>query len=61
MMLMAIPNGALGIDGGEEDEDAPRPCGSRSKEDPTLRCVSPVGHAGRHTYRPAEGSVGPLN
>jgi hypothetical protein len=38
----------------EEDEGEPMPCGSRSKADPTLFCVSEVGHVGRHKYRPAD-------
>ena len=35
----------------EEDEVDPMPCGSQSKDDPTLFCVSEVGHKGRHKYR----------
>ena len=36
----------------EEGEVDPLPCGSQSKDDPTLLCVSEVGHSGRHKYRP---------
>jgi hypothetical protein len=37
----------------EEDElGEPMPCGSQSKDDPTLFCVSEVAHKGRHKYRP---------
>jgi hypothetical protein len=33
------------------EEVGPMPCGSQCEDDPTLFCVSEVGHKGRHKYR----------
>ena len=57
VMVLAIANRQNLVDQAEEsaaEEEAalPTPCGSRSKDDPDLYCVSEVGHPGRHKFRP---------
>jgi hypothetical protein len=62
VMVLAIANRQNLVDqphmqDEEEDEPEPLPCGSHSKDDPSLFCVSEVGHLGRHKYRPINGMV----
>jgi hypothetical protein len=44
----------------DQDDGEPMPCGSQSKDDPTMYCVKEVAHVGRHKYRPISFD-GPLN
>jgi hypothetical protein len=58
VMVLAIANRQNLMDQAhvqEMDEDRlgePMPCGSQSKDDPSLYCVKEVAHVGRHKYRP---------
>ncbi len=48
----------------EEEQGEPMPCGSQSKDDPTLYCVKEVAHLGRHKFRPmsfTRSETGSLN
>jgi hypothetical protein len=60
VMVLAIANrqnlaeqaqAALDLEDATEGME-PMPCGSQSKDDPTLYCVKEVAHVGRHKYRP---------
>ena len=58
VMVLAIANRQNLLDQPPMQEEGelgePMPCGLQSKDDPTLHCVSEVGHLGRHKYRPAD-------
>ena len=60
ILLMATANRNGQQEQEQEELGEPMPCGFRSKTDPTLSCISKVGHPGRHKLRPP-GFEGPLN
>ena len=58
VMVLAIANRQNLMDQqppAEEPAPEPLPCGSQSKDDPTLFCEGEVGHSGRHKYRSITG------
>ena len=67
VMTLAIANRELtGVQQQEEAEEEPQPCGDIDGAFPQTRaCVSPVGHRGRHKYRPVaadgDGSMSRVN
>ena len=62
VMTLAIANREMAKQGfpdtfpDDEEDEPPRDCGALDGD--RRACISPVGHIGRHKYRPVSGSVG---